>query len=474
MRRFRAAPERHFPPQMTSNRIQSAATALLTSCALLGAVALMLAGRGGAYAFLGGSLDLTQRDFRVHNNFTGGEANNNPSPDPNFPGATGAVLAIWKGVIEWGSVLHGSGGGDDTQPGDLGSGGANFDASYQGLAPSPGGTDDNIISMLPGFGGGLIAFAELPISDGWRIRFYEAPSIWHDGPGLIPSGQFDKDMQGVAAHEYGHALGLDHSQVNGSTMRGGSGGNQIGLRSIEADDIAGVQALYGLAAAQKPHIESYHLDGSQVVILGNNFAASGNEVWFTRGSGLGDGTPLKATGISSRAGGTLLRAVIPAAAGAGDILVKIPGAAHGDLSGAFPFDPVLGYCPPIVSHGAGKTTSMGTTPTLTAYGTPSVFYSSASTGFGLTALGGLPNAPGILFYGASAAARPFMGGTLYSNGPLVRDTSFTFGFFGDLSIALGVDPATIGTTRIWQLWFRDTGDAFGVGLSNGVEVTYCL
>ena len=31
------------------------------------------------------------------------EANQNVTPDPSFPGAVGAPLAIWKAVVEWGS-----------------------------------------------------------------------------------------------------------------------------------------------------------------------------------------------------------------------------------------------------------------------------------------------------------------------------------------------------------------------------------
>ena len=57
----------------------------------------------GAFSLLGHSLGSNQRDFRVFNNFTDSQANNNVIPHVNFPGATGAVMAIWKGHAEWGS-----------------------------------------------------------------------------------------------------------------------------------------------------------------------------------------------------------------------------------------------------------------------------------------------------------------------------------------------------------------------------------
>ena len=68
----------------------------LSTVALLAAGALLLSTRAQGYAFLGGTLDLTQRDVRVFNNFVNAEANQNVTPDPSFPGAVGAPLAIWK------------------------------------------------------------------------------------------------------------------------------------------------------------------------------------------------------------------------------------------------------------------------------------------------------------------------------------------------------------------------------------------
>ena len=58
------------------------------------------------FSLIGGSLGLGQRDFRVFNNFTDASANNNTTPDPDFPSAVGATQAIWKGHIEWGSEWY--------------------------------------------------------------------------------------------------------------------------------------------------------------------------------------------------------------------------------------------------------------------------------------------------------------------------------------------------------------------------------
>ncbi len=54
---------------------------LLPGCALAAAALLCLSGAGDAYNFLGGSLDLGQRDFRVYNNFSDSSDNDNQVPD---------------------------------------------------------------------------------------------------------------------------------------------------------------------------------------------------------------------------------------------------------------------------------------------------------------------------------------------------------------------------------------------------------
>ena len=127
-------------------------------------------------------------------------------------------MVIWKACVEWGSDRHGGGLGDPLQPGDLGSGGANFDPTFQGQATSIGTTSENIHSQVAGGQSGVLAFTEWsPFGNGWRIRYYQAWS-WADGPGSPTLGQVD--LQGVACHEYGHALGLGHSTVSGATLDG--------------------------------------------------------------------------------------------------------------------------------------------------------------------------------------------------------------------------------------------------------------
>jgi len=255
---------------------------ILLPAMAIGAVAMLFGSETSrGYSIMGGSLGLDQRDVRVFDNFTDASANNNTTPDANWPGYTGVELAIWKACGEWGSELHGGNGlGDPLQT--VGSGGANFDMSWQGNATSIGTTNQNTHSELAGSSGGVLAFTETPISDGWRIRYYSSWT-WQDGPGSVSGGI---DIQGVACHEYGHALGLGHSTVGGATMYPSISGTGTAQRSIAADDIAGVQHVYGVKSASKPTISSISVGSGSVTINGTNFSPSNNEVptWAEAGA----------------------------------------------------------------------------------------------------------------------------------------------------------------------------------------------
>jgi len=304
----------------------------------LGGAALLLAPAKPSNAFskIGGSLSESQRDVRLHDNFLDSTANNNGTFSTQFPGWLGAELAIWKGIVEWGSVPHGDGTGDATQP-LLGSGGANFDAFWAGVTDGIGTTNNNIVSGQTSCGGGgVLAFTETPISDGWRIRFCDEWT-WDDGPGGI---QTRWDIQGIMVHEYGHALGLGHSGVGTATMAPSGSPGQTTLRSIEPDDIAGIQCIYGVAAGLKPQIVATVASGGNLTIYGNNFSPTGAEVWFTNAALTTTGVDpiVRVAGVSSTNGGTRIDVAIPVGASPGDVIVNNSGAGNSTVSNAFPTD----------------------------------------------------------------------------------------------------------------------------------------
>jgi len=312
---------------------------VLPSIALGAATLLVIPGsNSNAFTRDGSSLNLGQRDFRVRNNFLDSATNNNTTPDPMFPGGTGVFLATWKGAGEWGSDPHGDGTGDPTQS-VIGSGGANFDAFWAGKSTGVGGTNDNVIGATSGCGNGVLAFAELPSSNGWRIRFCDDAFVFSDGPGSVPGSQFD--YQSILCHEYGHVLGLGHSATGSATMFASIGPGSTAPRSIAPDDIAGVQAIYGVKSSSKPFICSTDATGgTTLTIIGDKFDATGNQVWFTRAaSSAPNASPFViVNNVASTASGTRIDVTIPGAAGPGDVAVRKAGSSgsHRLLTNCFP------------------------------------------------------------------------------------------------------------------------------------------
>ncbi|MCE9593887.1 MAG: matrixin family metalloprotease [Planctomycetes bacterium] len=437
------------------------------------------------FSTIGGSLNLSQRDVRVFNNFSDATANNNVTTDVNWPGQTGAPMSIWKACSEWASELHGgTGAGDPLQT--VGSGGADFDITWQGIATGSGGTNDNIHSELqtgtnPS---GVLAFTETPISTGWRIFYYDWWT-WQDGPGNVTSGI---DLQGVACHEYGHALGLGHSAVGGATMAASITGTGTGQRSLATDDMSGVQFVYGVKSAGKPHIASVD-NQNPLTIMGSGFSATGNEVWFTNSTTSAPaGDPrIVVTGVASSGGGTSIVVNIPANAGLGDVLVKSSAGATGAfLSNAFPVDPTAApLCAPPTVYCTAKVNSQLCVPVIGYVGNPTF----TGSPFDVTGAEFLNKKFGLLFYGTQPFGAAFQGGHLCVKSPTKRTppqssggsttgddcTGFYTVDFNAL-IQAGTNPNLISGAFVYcQWWSRDPLDftGFGTSLSDALSFQIC-
>ena len=313
----------------------------LLSAGVLGAAALFaLPTQTVAFTTIGGSLSISgsnyQRDVRIFPNSNDVAADNNTLADPDYPGALGSLQAIWKGARAWNS--------------DVGLTNRNFDFEFQGEATSNGGNNGNTVSWQTGSpcGGGVLAFMQGPISDGWTIRFCDQFN-WADGPGSPAGGQVD--IQGIASHELGHALGLGHTGVgcggscgNDATMCAFACGNGTNARDTEPDDIAGVQFIYGAFPANKPIITS--LSGSSSVggtltINGSGFPNTVN-VKFTAGTTQNSGTIPGVVYNVNSVSSNQINVTIPNNAQDGNVAVWAPSISR--LSNPFPFD--LDSAPP--------------------------------------------------------------------------------------------------------------------------------
>lgn len=435
---------------------------LLSGLALGGAALLVWPSSSEGFALTGDSLFTNQRDFRIHNNFTDAISNDNQAADPNFPGAQGVVMSIWKACAEWSSRPHGTGAGDPSQT-TIGNSGAAFDAVYAGEANGVGGTNDNIFSELSGSSGGVLAYCELPTSDGWRIRFYQVWG-WADGPGTA-IGSGNMDIQGVACHEYGHALGLDHSASSTATMFASASGNAVSGRSCEADDFAGINAIYGAVLTTKPIITSITQASGQLTINGSNFAATGNQVWFAQaGQTATNVNPVViVSNVNSTGGGTQMVVSIPATARDGDVFVKITPAssAFNTLSNGWPVDltPAPTCNPPLNGCFLNPNSFDPVNGAQMGYaGSTSV----ASNTLQLLCFNIPPQKLTIFYYGRSANSfATFGNGVRCVDAPLYRLPSTTSNDFGDATVNFNLNSLppggsmTVGQHMAASAYYRD-------------------
>lgn len=155
---------------------------------------------------------------------------------------------------------------------------------------------------------------------------------------------------------------------------------------------------------------------------------------------------------------------------AGDYLLELRRTADGfgpwDVAVAWEFE-----CAPAVNYCVAKTTSIGSTPALTAHG----FANVSANQFELRVANALPNKSGLLFWGTQPFSAPFLGGTLCVKPPLVRLPVVTLDATGSIVLPIALDPSMVGTKRYYQFWFRDVlhPDGTGVGLTDAVEVQFC-
>lgn len=142
---------------------------------------------------------------------------------------TGYLGQIQAAFSAWSTVANltfiqvaddGAPAGGPTTSGNLRFGGHIFDGPFGVLAHA---------YFPPINGGSFAGDTHYDLQENWKIAF--------GGPGV--------DIFQVTAHELGHALGLDHTAVPGSLM---NPNYTEAFYGPQADDIAGMQFIYGVPA----------------------------------------------------------------------------------------------------------------------------------------------------------------------------------------------------------------------------------
>lgn len=177
----------------------------------------------------------------------------------------------------------------------------NLSYSYDGYSPTAAHEFDgkNVVSWIDRnwpYDSNLLAVT-LRYSDSSDGRLLDADIVFNGADYRWSVGGFDFDIENTAAHEVGHFGGLGHSTVQEATMHPGAYAGETDKRSLAADDLNGLDAVYGGVAGATT---SGNQDASRPP------ATVGTSARGISGGGSGGGCSITARGRRSSASSELL------------------------------------------------------------------------------------------------------------------------------------------------------------------------
>ena len=134
---------------------------------------------------------------------------------------------------------------------------AAFAFTYAGLSTQTTNTNDgiNLVLFRNASSGSAIAttyswFSGTTLID-TDIVFWDGAFQFFAGSSGCSGGFYIED---IAAHEFGHALGLGHSTMSTATMYPSTSYCNTANRSLDGDDLAGILAIYGARPTTMPTV----------------------------------------------------------------------------------------------------------------------------------------------------------------------------------------------------------------------------
>ncbi len=293
-------------------------------------------------------------------------------------------------------------------------------------------------------------------------------SPWNCGP-VINSNvhrlQLSADGSRVTSEESCLSIGADSSGSNGPVgiSRTPAGEALIVIDTNSNATQPRMQLIDPVSGTAGPFASNGYA-GAAATNAGTYSSALGRAVILDTGNDL-----LRSFGLGESGAGTLIipSSQISAAGSSGEsaTLIEIPVQSTAGLLGI--------YC-------SAKLSSSGCLPSISGLGNPSA---TQPTGFFVNASQIEAQRFGLLFYGQSgSSSAPFLGGTLCVAPPIQRTIavssgaaapcSGTYSFDFNAHVASGVDPSLVpGSVVHAQYWFRDPADAFGIGLTDALQIT---
>ncbi|MCB9899251.1 MAG: IPT/TIG domain-containing protein [Planctomycetes bacterium] len=324
-------------------------------------------------------------------------------------------------------------------------------------------TEANIGQWLDPLGSGVTNLDGLdPFAD------LSAATLASIGPTSGPAGGFTSvtfhgsGFDGLLSVKFGGVEAKSFSVTNDTTLTAvsptGTAGATVPVSVTDTFGTATLANAFTYTANPAPSIDTLMPDsglvvGGTVVTMTGTNALGVTEVRF-------DGVPGTNLVVQSA---TQLKVTTPAGAGTGPVDVLVVGNGNDLLVDGFRYFTTGSF----TTLSPGLAGGSGIAPIMLGSGD----LVPGGSGFSLTTVAALPNAPGVMLISFSQAAVAFKGGTLFTF-PVAASFDIQVNALGQVPLFVPLDASIpAGISFVIQQLFADPGAPAGVSMTNGLLIT---